>query len=175
MGNSAPASENLANAILAQYAPTPPSTTAAKGSYELLRVLSTNCELFPMDCRMNKTYINHNQPFSNNTFNESTLQDIKFIVTRFPEALHTELGFMRMRFAMTPLHIAILNEQVPIELIEWLLDNGARPNLFYNISKKKRIHLFDDEFHLVSVHRRKLIEDILLKHPEYIKPKSMLD
>jgi hypothetical protein len=175
MGNSTPASDMVTTAILAQYAPTTPSTTAARGSYELLRVLSTNCELFPVDCRINKTYFKHNQTFKNKTFNEATLQDIKYIVTRFPEALHTELGFIRMRYAMTPLHIAILNEQVPIELIGWLLDNGAHPNLFYNTNDNKRIHLFDDPHHVVSVHRRKLIEDILLKHPEYIKPKSVLD
>jgi hypothetical protein len=167
MGNSS-GTDMVHDSILSQYAPSIKDEKAAKGSYELLRALSTNCDLFPIDNRMTKLYMG-------GTFDKDLVHDIKIIVRRFPEAVHTELGFMRMGYALTPLHIAILNEQVPIDLIQWLLDNGAHPNLFYNASPSERIHLFDDVHHVVTHDRRKAIEDILLKHKEYIKPQSVLN
>jgi hypothetical protein len=168
MGNSASGTDMVHDAILSQYAPSIRDEKAAKGSYELLRALSTNCDLIPEDCRMTKNFID-------GTFDQALVHDIKFIVRRFPEAVHTELGCTRMRSALTPLHIAILNEQVPFYLIPWLLDNGAHPNLFYNTSSMERIHLFDDIHHIVSHDRRKIMEYVLLQHPEYIKPKSVLN
>jgi len=139
--------------ILLKYHKSDPNV--AKGSYELFAALSA---MSPLIC----TEMKYAHPFT-----DEVEEDVKYIVNRYPESIHTEIGFMRMRFCVTPLQIAILNPDVPISLIEWLLEHGAHPNLFYNENLHKRIHLFSDTFYKISKERQDAIEAILLTYNEY--------
>ena len=167
------------NAILLKYrSPNTSNQRPAQGSYELLSAISYNCGIVPYDMRY------HLEPYGVKSKEEITtyskkrereiLDDIKTIVLNYPESLHTELGFMRCRFCLTPLQIAIMNPFIPIDLIQWLLDNGARPNLFYNTSLSNRIHLFNDDIIHIDQDRRDAITKLLENHPEYVGPQEIV-
>jgi hypothetical protein len=60
-------------------------------------------------------------------FNGNVLDDIREIIELIPSALKSSYGQLRCRTHVTPLHAAIFNEAVPIEVIAYLLEKGANP------------------------------------------------
>ena len=64
---------------------------------------------------------------SKRIFDESVFADIRDIIEFVPCALKSSFGQMRCRTRVTPLHAAIFNEAMPIELVSYLLEYGANP------------------------------------------------
>lgn len=74
-------------------------------------------------------------------FTPSVIDDIKSIVTLTPQSLNCQLGRMRCRDQVPPLFIACCNGNIPIDVIEFLLENGANPkdSLLVNNAEKSII------------------------------------
>lgn len=53
--------------------------------------------------------------------------DIRSIVRVMPESIHCKLGQLRLRWDLPPLYAACVNEQMPLNIIELLLQNKANP------------------------------------------------
>lgn len=96
----------------------------------LLDALFTGCNL---------PYAGHSQ----SQYTEEVESDIKGIVQLMPENLNYGFGSLRLRSHVPPLGAAVINENIPISLIEWLFQNGANPNASWgcvnNSSKDIRI------------------------------------
>ena len=87
-----------------------------KGTPELLDAFFTGCNL----------------PFANHSIYIYTPQiekDIKEIVRLSPSTIHCNMGHMICRNLVTPLHAACMNVNIPIHMIEFLLQNGANQHL----------------------------------------------
>ncbi len=135
---------------------------AAVGSRALITALHYNNDVAPLVCR---------PVFNSETTIEEVEGDIMYIVAAYPDALNTQLGFMRCRYNITPFQLACFNPSISIELVKWLLDQGANPNLFWNGDHiHHRIHMFNDDMYLIPEPRRIALENLLRNHPEYITP-----
>lgn len=91
------------------------------GRPQLLDALSAGCNL----------------PYANSSFEKFTEEienDVKLIVYLMPDTLKCIMGELRCRRYLTPLFIACFNDNVPIHIIEFLLQNGANPNDVYNLT-----------------------------------------
>jgi len=55
-------------------------------------------------------------------------KDIKDIVRLIPDSIHCRLGELRLRHEVSALGAACMNPNIPIHMIEWLLQHGANPN-----------------------------------------------
>lgn len=77
-------------------------------------------------------------------YNQDIENDIKEIVKLMPQSVNCIIGQMgnsitgqiRYREKMTPLHAACFNSNVPISIIEFLLENKANPNDFITLSQR---------------------------------------
>lgn len=78
---------------------------------------------------------------SHSKFTEEIANDVKEIVKQCPSAIHANGASTRVNDRMTPLAVACMNPGVPVDLIEFLLQNGANPDLpiIYNTKKVKII------------------------------------
>ncbi len=86
-----------------------------KGNPQLLDALFTGCKL-----RLaNSTF---------DTYNQEIEYDIKEIVKLTPQSVNCILGKLRCREMVTPLAAACFNTNIPVHIIEFLLENGANPN-----------------------------------------------
>ncbi len=86
-----------------------------KGNPQLLDALLTGCRL----------------PFADSTFQHYTAeieQDIIDIVKLTPQSMHCILGTLRCRDDVPPLVVACINVNIPLHIIEYLLQQGANPN-----------------------------------------------
>lgn len=86
-----------------------------KGNPQLLDALFTGCKL----------------SFAESTFNVYTPvieQDIKDIVKLTPQSLNCILGILRCRNNVPPLAVACFNVNIPLHIVEFLLQQGANPN-----------------------------------------------
>jgi hypothetical protein len=61
-------------------------------------------------------------------FSDTTLDDIKKIVELVPESVKCNLGERRYRSRITALYFACENENIPLEIIKFLVEKGADPN-----------------------------------------------
>ena len=57
------------------------------------------------------------------------LRDIEDMLDLFPEMVHTTEGIMRCRYKVTPLYLAVINDRIPIALVEKL----ARQHKQFNV------------------------------------------
>ena len=106
-------------------------------SAELLDACFTGCEL----------------PYAKSThfkFTEQTEEDIKRIVRDDPETIHCTIGTLEYREMVTPLVAACYNINVPVRVVEFLLQNGATRNLKVKVNS-----------HIVDI-RDDLEEDIFV-------------
>ena len=78
----------------------------------LIDMLFTGCNL----PRADSTFKN---------FNKEIFEDIKKIIKLFPSFINCNFGQLRCRTNITPLQAACYNVNIPIYVIEYLLDNGA--------------------------------------------------
>lgn len=83
---------------------------------------------------------------SKNVFCEKQLyEDIKNIIKIIPDAIDSTFGQMRCRTRVTPLYAAITNENIPVYMIEYLLENGASKNLNVYVNGEK-FNILDDYY-----------------------------
>ena len=61
------------------------------------------------------------------SFDDAVFADIREIAALIPESVGSTFGQLRCRTRVTPLHAAIYNESVPIEVVAHLLAHGANP------------------------------------------------
>lgn len=101
-----------------------------KGNPMLLDALFTGCSL----------------PYADSTFDEYTEEiekDIKAMVKLNPQSIHCNFGELRCRTNVTPLMAACANPNIPIDIIELLLVNGADPKVKISVNNKDRCFLED--------------------------------
>jgi hypothetical protein len=135
---------------------------AAQGSAELITALHYNNDSAACDLR---------PAYDPKETIEQVESDIMHIVATYPDALNNQLGWMRCRYNITPFQLACYNTNISIEVVKWLLDRGASPNLFWNVGgPRERIHMFNDDTYPIPESRRLALEKILHAHPEYVHP-----
>ena len=86
-----------------------------KGNPQLLDALFTGCSLL----------------FAESTFKTYTPeieQDIKDIIKLTPQSMNCILGTLRCRDDIPPLAAACFNVNIPLDIVEFLLQQGANPN-----------------------------------------------
>lgn len=64
-------------------------------------------------------------------------QDIQTIMKYIPSSIHSNWGQIRCRTGVTPIYAAIINENIPIYIIKYLLDNGAYKNTNIYVNNEK--------------------------------------
>jgi hypothetical protein len=82
---------------------------------QLLDALSTGCRL----------------PYAYHSVSEYTPdveQDIKEMVQLMPESLDCRVGCLRLRDEVPPLGMACMNPNIPVSMVDWLLEHGANAN-----------------------------------------------
>jgi hypothetical protein len=85
-----------------------------KGNPQLLDALFTGCRF----------------PFAGSTFKDYTPeieQDIKDIVRLTPQSMNCILGTLKCRDDVPPLFAACINKNIPLHIVEFLLQQGANP------------------------------------------------
>lgn len=92
-------------------------------------------------------------------FNDNVFDDIKEIIELVPESIKCKFGQLRCRTYLTPLHSAIYNEAIPIEVIKYLIDKKANVNEPLRVNNSP-INILDDLHENVSLKREKMIIDI---------------
>lgn len=60
-------------------------------------------------------------------FTDATARDVEAILRVLPPCVHSDRGMLRCRTHITPLYVAIVNEQVPLAIVRRLLEAGADP------------------------------------------------
>lgn len=112
-------------------------------------------------------------PFANHTHPKYTKEvedDIKEIVRLMPKSLYYSLGNLRLRTRIPPLGAAVVNENIPISLIEWLFQNGADPNTRWGcVNSEKMIRIinclkYDDIWFSFSGDRRQALIEIFERY-----------
>ena len=78
-------------------------------------------------------------------FEKEMFEDIKTIIKYVPSAIHSTWGQLRCRTKVTPLYAAIINENIPIYIIKYLLDNGAYKNTNICVNNRK-CNVLDDYY-----------------------------
>lgn len=99
-------------------------------------------------------------PFSNSTYhyyNKSISDDIKYIIKFNPSCLNFSNGYLRCRSNVTPVYMACINENIPIEIVKILIKKNK--NFFIKLNGHK-IFFLDDIYHNISLNRCKKIKRI---------------
>jgi hypothetical protein len=120
------------------------------GGDELLDALFTGCNL----------------PFARSTFTgytASTEQDIKFIVEYIPHSIKCTKGQLRCREYVTPLAAACMNINIPMHIIECLLQNGADPNGMYKLNGRY-IKIIDDFKNTIAESRYNEVYNLFVRY-----------
>jgi hypothetical protein len=76
-------------------------------------------------------------PFSYSRFDEYHQEiehDIKEIVVLTPQSMTCTIGTLRCRAYVPPLAAACINENIPLHIVEFLLEKGANPNATYDLN-----------------------------------------
>lgn len=121
-----------------------------KGNPQLLDALFTGCEL----------------PYAKSTFNDYTPEiekDIKDIVKLTPQSLNCILGTLRCRTEVPPLVAACVNVNIPLHIVEFLLQQGANPNATLKLNGY-RIHILADLKNNLDVQRFSAIKELFNKY-----------
>jgi hypothetical protein len=121
-----------------------------KGNPQLLDALFTGCTL----------------PFAGstfNTFNQEIEDDIKEIVKLTPQSVNCILGRLRCRDEVTPLVAASINPNIPVHIVELLLESGANPNATIKLNGYP-IHILKDLKDNLDSERFSKIEELFKKY-----------
>lgn len=78
-------------------------------------------------------------------YNPQSVEDIKTIVKLTPNSINCSLGTMRCAYFVTPLLAACVNQNIPVSITEFLLENGANPN--------KTILVNNNDWHMLKLLR----------------------
>lgn len=91
------------------------------GNPQLLDALSSNCNL---PCAIN----------SRHKFCE---EDVRKIIELTPQSIVCNIGYLRCREFITPFVMACFNVNIPLHIIEFLLQKGADPHLPYLLNNRQ--------------------------------------
>jgi hypothetical protein len=83
--------------------------------------------------------------YSMETYTQEVEDDIKEIVRQSPMTVHCNFGTLRCRDRITPLAAACVNENIPIYMIDFLLQNGANPSGSILVNGYERLLIKDIE------------------------------
>jgi hypothetical protein len=124
-----------------------------KGNPHLLDALFTECGL----------------PHAESSFKIYTTEienDIKEIVKLTPQNMECTLGKLRCRKKVSPLVAACMNKNIPVSIIEFLLQRGANPNATLRLERKDISILLDLKNHLEIIGKDRLetIEKLFKKY-----------
>lgn len=103
------------------------------------------------------------------TYSPEIEEDIKEIVKLTPQSLKCALGELRNRKFVTPLIIACFNENIPIHIVELLLEKGANPNTSYEVDYTQTHMLKDVKKLLENPERFAAIEALFKKYGVNLK------
>lgn len=133
-----------------------------KGNPQLLDALFTGHEL------RHDVFTGRRLPNDKSTFDTYTTEieeDIQEIVKLMPQSIGCILGTLRCRNDVPPLAIACINVNIPLHIIEFLLQQGANPNatLKFN-SHPVRIFAHINLIGGSDVHRLAAIKALFIKY-----------
>jgi hypothetical protein len=121
-----------------------------KGNPQLLDALFTGCRF----------------PFADSTFQEYTPeieQDIKDIVKLTPRSMNCVLGALRCRNEVSPLAAACINNNIPLHIVEFLLQQGANPKVTLKLNGRD-ISLLADLEGNIDAARFSAIRELFVKY-----------
>lgn len=124
-----------------------------KGNPQLLDALFTGCRF----------------PFAESTFEAYTPeieQDIKDIVKLTPQSMNCILGTLRCRYFVPPLAVACVNVNIPLHIVEFLLQQGANPKATLELNNCPISILADlrDDLNEVDPQRFAAIKTLFIKY-----------
>ena len=91
-------------------------------------------------------------PFTLNShfiFTDDIFNDIKEIIRIVLQSLQSQYGKLRCRYKLSPLDIG-RNVNIPLNVIEYILDKGANMYYLYEVNGYK-IHILDDLIIIASI------------------------
>ena len=94
-------------------------------------------DLLSTESKLPCTYSSHSI-FTNDIFD-----DLKEIIRIVPQSLKSETGVLRCRYYLSPLDMACNNLNIPLSVIEYMIDKQADMYHFYEFNGQK-IHILDD-------------------------------
>ena len=66
-------------------------------------------------------------------YDQDVENDIKEIVRQCPKTIHCNIGTTKQKSGITPLAAACYNKNIPIHMLEFLLENGADSNVLIKV------------------------------------------
>lgn len=100
---------------------------------------------------------------SKEEYNSTVWKDIHTIVELFPKSIHYDSGQLRCRYEVTPLMAACINRNIPMDIIELVLANGADQNKKILLNNYP-ISILEDLKDNVSDSRWKQIQELFEKY-----------
>ena len=116
-----------------------------------------------------------NFPFASSTFNTlnpTIWSDFHQIVRLMPSAIHSTYCRLRCREYITPLYIACVNEQVPLEIVKSLIANGARVDHKVHVNSLE-IGILEDIEKVISKERYEQLQ-ALFRNTVHTKKRKLL-
>lgn len=108
-------------------------------------------------------YNQRRAPCSVDAYSIAVEEDIKKIVRLNPSSLASNMGFLYARHGVTPLIAACFNQNVPLSVIEFLLQQGADANVKYSGPHGRGTFLEDTQSGLLP-ERINGIRELFLKY-----------
>lgn len=99
-------------------------------------------------------------PFAASSEIQINQTDVKTIVRLMPSSLGSTFGRMRCRSNVTPLHAAVMNERCPVELVVYLIEQGADISAKISIDGKS-FYIEDDLYGNISNERIQQLKPFL--------------
>jgi hypothetical protein len=121
-----------------------------KGNPQLLNALFTGCRL---PCAQKKFEV----------YTPEIEQDIKDIVQLTPQSMNCILGTLRCRTEVPPLAVACFNDNIPLHIVEFLLQRGANPNATLRVNGTS-INILADLENNLSAQRFKAIQALFNRY-----------
>ena len=129
-----------------------PSTENTLDEYsQLIDAFFTECNL---------PYARHSRPY----YTQEIEDDIKEIIKQNPLTIHCNIGHLRCRDLVTPLGAACHNHNIPVHMIEFLLQNGADANLPVLVNGKEVKLIHDLKLNESNVERYEQIKELFLQY-----------
>lgn len=83
-------------------------------------------------------------PYAYHTTKICDVKDIYELIELLPECLNFNLGILRCRSDVNVLHMACINDKVPVEIVKLLLKKGLDPNYQITINYNQKRKITDD-------------------------------
>tara|TARA_A100001015_G_scaffold196074_1_gene218685 strand:+ start:560 stop:1189 length:630 start_codon:yes stop_codon:yes gene_type:complete len=103
-----------------------------------------------------------NIPFSRSSFNRITdnlFEDLKEIIRLIPDSLESGWCHLRCRTNVTPLYAACINEKIPLDIVKYMIEQGADKKNKVKVNGFSRNILVDIRKETVNIYRyNRLVE-----------------